>query len=181
VTLTPSTRNCQRDETVWYRAGLYGIVLGQEATFARDPRDGCFYVYVTSDLQAARAYAAIRENQHPGLKRSVYRVKLVGQPEPDPDYRIFPEFVRCVSGVLDEVIEARPTMSPDEATEYICQTYNPPWPGSSSPMYDSEGYPTASPAMHSAGIDSSELRHLGKYAPPPFIGRCAEELVNRLT
>jgi hypothetical protein len=31
-------------------------------------------------------------------------------------------------------------MSPDEATKYICQTYNPPWPGSDIPMYDSEGY-----------------------------------------
>src|SRR5271154_3672603 len=52
-----------------------------------------------------------------------------------------------------------PTMSADEATQYLCQTYNPPWPGDSRPMYDSDGYPTASPEMRKAGIDAAVLRH----------------------
>jgi hypothetical protein len=160
------------DETVWYRADLFGLVPGQEATFSEDQ-----YVYVVSDLNAARAYAAIREHQF-GIGRSVYRVRLLGEVEPDPDYRVFPEFVRSVSGILEEVIEPRPTMSPDEATEYICQTYNPPWPGGGGPMYDSEGYPTASAAMLEAGISATELRHVGKYKSPLAIGHCAERLLN---
>jgi hypothetical protein len=161
------------DETVWYRADLFGMPPGQAATFSEDQ-----YVYAVSDLKAARAYAAIREDQE-GIKRSVYRVKLIGDIETDPDYRIFPEFVRCLSGILEEVIEAHPTMSPDEATEYMCQTYNPPWPDGGGPMYDSDGYPTASAAMLKAGISATELRHVGKYAPPQVIGHCAEGLVNR--
>jgi hypothetical protein len=167
------------DETCWYRADYSGIVSGQEATPAPDPHHGCFYVYATSDLQAARAYASVREDQDPAMKRSVYRVRLTWQPEPDPDYRIFPEFVRCVSATLEEVIEARPTMPPDEAIEYLCQTYNPPWPGSDSPMYDCDGYPTASPEMRQAGIDAAELRHVGNYARPQVIGHAAELLVAR--
>lgn len=164
------------DEMIWYRADCWGLVLGQEATLAMDPHDGCLFVYITSDLQAARAYAAIREPQD-GMKRSVYRVKPIGETEPDPDYRIFPEFVRCLSATLEEVIDSRPTMSADEATEYICQTYNPPWPGDDCPMYDADGYPTASPGMREAGIDAGELRHVGRYRPPATIGHYAEELL----
>lgn len=168
----------QVHETVGYCADYWGIAVGQEASPVPDPHDGGLYVYAISDLQAARAYAAVREHQD-GMKRSVYRVNLIGEPLPDPDYAVFPEFVRRFSATLEEVIEAHPTMSPDEATEYICQTYNPPWPGSDSPMYDSEGYPTASPAMREAGIDASELRYLGTYKPPKVIGHYAEGLVNR--
>jgi hypothetical protein len=112
-------------ETVWYRADYRGFATGQDATPVPDPHDGGLYVYAVSDLQAARAYAAIREHQD-HVKRSVYRVTVIGEPLCDPDYAVFPEFVRCVSGILEEVVEAHPTMSPDEATEYICQTYNPP-------------------------------------------------------
>jgi len=166
------------DETVWYRADYWGFATDQEASPVQDPHDGGFYVYASSDLWAARAYAAIRQHQD-GVRRSVYRVSLIGEPLPDPDYAIFPEFVRCFSATLEEVIEAHATMSPDEAIEYMCQTYNPPWPGSDSPMYDSDGFPTASPAMREAGIDAFELRHLGRYQPPKVIGDSAEGLVNR--
>jgi hypothetical protein len=119
----------QNDEAIWYRAGYCGLAVGNEASPVHDPHDGGLYVYAVSDLKAARAYASVREQQD-GVKRSVYRVRLIGDPLPDPDYAVFPEFVRCFSALLEEVIEARPMMSPDEATEYICQTYNPPWPGS---------------------------------------------------
>lgn len=161
------------DVTVWYRADLFGIPPGEEASFSQD-----WYVYAVSDLKAARAFAALREDQE-GTPRSVYRVRLIGEVETDPDYRSFPEFVRCLSGIVQEVIEAHPTMSPDEATEYMCQTYNPPWPGGGGPMYDGDGYPTASPAMLGAGISANELRHVGKCKPPLIIGGYAEGLVNR--
>jgi hypothetical protein len=164
------------DETAWYRAEYWGFAVGHEASPVFDPHDGGLYVYAISDLQAARAYAAIREHQD-GIKRSVYRVNLIGEPLPDPDYAVFSEFVRCASATLEEVIEPRPTMSPDEATKYICQTDSPPWPGSDIPMYDSEGYPTASRATREAGIDASLLRHLGRYKPPQVIGCHAERLV----
>jgi hypothetical protein len=61
------------DDTVWYRADYWGLALGQEATLASDRHDGGLYVYAISDLQAARAYAALRENQQ-NMRRSVYRV-----------------------------------------------------------------------------------------------------------
>jgi hypothetical protein len=38
------------DETVWYRADLFGIPPGEEASFSQD-----WYVYAVSDLKAARA------------------------------------------------------------------------------------------------------------------------------
>jgi hypothetical protein len=108
------------DEIVWYRAETAGFV-GHEGDIGPD-----YYCYATSDLNAARAYAAIREHRS-GVGRSVYRVELLAEAEPDPDYWKFPQFIRCLSVMLAEVVEARPTMTPEEGTKYMCDTYSP-WP-----------------------------------------------------
>lgn len=142
--------------------------------YRADCHDGMYRVYISTDLNVARAYAAKRELQT-GTKWSVYRVEPEHPLEDDPDYPHFRDvFRRCVTATPVEVLEKRPTMTPLDSATYILDHYMV-WRSDGSPMY-ADGYPTASPNMRAAGLDHARLRHLGRYADPEQVDACAASL-----
>ena len=123
-------------------------------------------MYLTSDLVAARAYAAdyivprdgavVRE---PG---DVYEAEPVGAAAPDPDYAIhWPEdFIRAGEAVIVRVVERAVIMPADEVSRARLRYMR--WVDD-TPSYDDDGYLLPSPAMREAGRTREELRSFGRW------------------
>ena len=156
-------------ETTWFRADLWGLAPREWATPTNDG-----YVYATSDLDAARAYATKREDQTKA-RYAVYRVELNREVFQDPDYPDGSGFVRCLSATLAEMVEKQSTMPLDEANKYMLDHCW--WREDNSPMYDADGYPTASPEMRRASIGAEELRQLGRYPMPDVVQQTVRHIL----
>jgi hypothetical protein len=144
----------ETDATTWFCADVRGLRPGQDIT--RTPLYGVDYVYVTSKLEVARAFAVQRGD------RSVYEVAPEGFIYPDPDY---PEesgagCMICDWATVVRVVEEDVDMTLDGAWRLMSQHLV--W-SDRSRIYDDDGYATASPDMRRASIGAEELRQLGRY------------------
>jgi hypothetical protein len=157
--------------TTWYRADVPGLRPHDEATRTPLP-GGNDYVYMTSRLDVARAFAAQRGN------RSVYEVEPGGFIWPDPDY---PEESNAASAMCDyarvvRVVDENVQMTAESARQFISQFFL--WPDKSR-MYDDDGYPTAPPEMRRVSRGAEELRPLGRYPKPDVVLKLIRDLLER--
>jgi hypothetical protein len=162
-------RNVMTDdeETRWFRADVRDLRPGQDAT--QTPHWGSRYVYVTSNLEVARAFAAQRGN------RSVYEVELAGFIYDDPDYP--PECgagcAMCDWATVVRLIEEEVDMTLDDAWKLMSRYLV--W-SDLSRMYDDDGYATASPEMRAIGRGADELRQLGRYPMSEVVRKLVREI-----
>lgn len=106
---------------IWYSSQPRGMAPGDPVKPSADN-----YVYMTTDLDLARAYYVTGPgtDRRMGGSRAVYRVEPTSPLEPDPEVPLFPEVQRAASATVVEVVELGPAMTRRQALQYMRDFYS---------------------------------------------------------
>lgn len=146
---------------------------GDAATRSVNERDGREYVYATTNLDVARAYAVLRGNS------AVYRVALDTPIVWDDNFHegSAAGCWRSQRGTIVDRVEVDVDMSHNEAVMVMAPLSI--WDGPDQPMYDEQGFGLPPPIPNSS-IEAEDLREqlrsLGTYPNPRDIQRLATQL-----
>ena len=166
----PGTHPTSR--TVYWHGGAPGLRVGallvpnassvhRSAYRDADVEYDITKVYVTSDRQLARAFAASYRGPTDAGAGTLYRVGPELPLEPDPDYPFEPPVsFTCPKAKVLRVAESRVRMSDIELTKATAPYAF--WPDG-SPMYDGDGYLTLDAATANNGVTVEMLRSLGPW------------------
>lgn len=164
--------NLRPGDTVWSAAKLNLTFSYRNATVLRQPRYDRNFVYLTSHLGTARAYAA-RYLARGGKRRpgTVYEVAPAEPLRADPDYETVGSnvFVMTSHARVVSVVETGVVLSAREQNEaswpYLF------WASASEPRYDRDGTMRASAEMAANAVTDDYLALLPKWLEVDAIGR----------
>lgn len=124
-------------------------------------------IYVTTHRELARAYAGrYVDRQGRSVPGSVYQVRVIGTPEPDPDYdQLGHIYLMCRAADIVEVLENDVSLTRREQL----QLEAPFMFWGTLPMYTADGYMLPSVQMSSHGATADYLRLLGPWCPSEAI------------
>ena len=118
-------------------------------------------VYVTTDYDEARSYAAIyKDLRNQTLPGDVYEVRAVGDLLSDPDYRGFDTHYSCDSARVIRIAMRRVCMSKVQIVRAKSRYLR--WEDGSR-VYDEDGYLLPSPSLRDHGYTDDDLRLLGQW------------------
>ncbi len=156
-------------DSVWSAAKLKLNFHYRNSAVIRQPRYDPDFVYLTSHLGTARAYAARYLTQF-GQRRpgTVYEVEPVGAVLVDPDYGGSEMFVMASHARVVSVVESGVRLSARKQKQVSWPHLF--WGSPDEPLYDRDGTMRASAEMAANGVTDDYMRLLPKWLDLEAIG-----------
>ena len=135
----------------------------------------------TSNLAIARGYAGeYLDPLEEHIDGAVYRVKPIGQSEPDPDFPFSSKVIRRAARArIVEVVESVPVETNPRVVVRAVASHTR-YKGTGAPMYDEGGFIIPTPIWLRFGATPDTLRALGPWMPLHLISRERFELTGEL-